>query len=103
MSEIKAIDMKGMPIQIGNFVEYANTGTKGHVIEIITDEEGSWVLIDKTDLYYKAEVLKIIEKITDKEVGEKIFSREEINEALEKQKEASKAAEMGDVSLESGG
>lgn len=103
MSEIKAIDMKGNPLQIGNFVEYTNTGTKGHVTEIITDEEGSWALIDKTNLYYKAEVLKIIKKISDKEVGEKIFSREEINEALEKQKEASKAVEMGDVSLESGG
>lgn len=103
MSETKAVDIEGNPLQIGNFVEYTNTGTKGNITEIITDEEGSWALIDKTNLYYKAEVLKIIVKISDKEVGEKIFSREEINEALEKQKEASKTVEMGDVSLESGG
>jgi len=102
MNEIKATDIAGNPLQIGNFVEYANTGTRGNVIEIISDDEGTWALIDKTDLYYKTEILKIIEKVTEKELGEKIFSREEINEALEKNKEASKA-EMSDVSVESGG
>jgi len=102
MSDIKAADMAGNPLQIGNFVEYINTGTKGNVIEIISDNEGTWALIDKTDLYYKTEILRIIKKVAEKELGEKIFSREEINEALEKQKEASKA-EMSDVSVESGG
>jgi hypothetical protein len=103
MSEIKATDIVGNPLQIGNFVEYVNTGTKGNVTEIITDDEGTWALIDKTDLYYKTEFIKIIKKVADKELGEKIFSREEINEALEKQKEDSKLVEMGDSSLESGG
>ncbi len=102
MNEIKATDIAGNPLQIGNFVEYANTGTRGNVIEIISDNEGTWALIDKTDLYYKTEILKVIKKVTEKELGEKIFSREEINEALEKHKEASKA-EMSDVSVESGG
>lgn len=103
MSEIKALDIDGNLLHIGNFVEYINTGTKGNIIDIISDEEGSWALIDKTNLYYKTEVLKTISKILEKEVGEKVFSREEINETLEKQNEASKSVEMGDVSLESGG
>ena len=102
MNEIKATDITGNPLQIGNFVEYANTGTRGNVTEIISDDEGTWALIDKTDLYYKTEILRVINKVTEKELGEKIFSREEINEALEKHKEASKA-EMSDVSVESGG
>jgi hypothetical protein len=103
MSEIKATDMSGNPLQIGNFVEYVNTGTKGNITEIISDDEGTWALIDKTNLYYKTEVLikRIIVK--EKELGEKIFSRDEINDVLEKQKEDSKLAEMGDTSLESGG
>ncbi|CAG0972684.1 hypothetical protein METP3_01587 [Methanosarcinales archaeon] len=103
MSEIKATDMSGNPLQIGNFVEYVNTGTKGNVTEIISDDEGTWALIDKTDLYYKTEVLRRITIVKDEELGEKIFSREEINEVLKKQEEASKLAEMGDTSLESGG
>ncbi len=102
MSEIKVSDMAGNPLRVGNFVEYINTGTKGNISEIISDDEGTWALIDKTNLYYKPEVLRIVRKVEEKELGEKIFSREEINEALEKHKEASKA-EMSDVSLESGG
>jgi len=102
MSEIKATDMAGNPLQVGNFVEYINTGTKGNITEIISDDEGTWALIDKTDLYYKTEILRIVKKEGEKELGEKIFTREEINEALEKHKEASKA-EMSDVSVESGG
>ncbi len=102
MNEIKATDIAGNPLRIGNFAEYANTGTRGNVTEIISDDEGTWALIDKTDLYYKTEILRVINKVTEKELGEKIFSREEINEALEKHKEASKA-EMSDVSVESGG
>lgn len=103
MSELKASDIAGNPLKIGSFVEYVNTGTKGTVIEIISDDEGVWALIDKTNLCYKSEVLRIIRTVDEKEVREKTFSREEINDALEKQKESSKLAEMGDVSLESGG
>ncbi len=102
MNELKVSDMAGNPLRVGNFVEYINTGTKGNITEIISYNEGMWVLIDKTDLYYKPEVLRMVNKVEEKELGEKIFSREEISETLEKQKEASKA-EMSDVSLESGG
>ena len=103
MSDLKASDISGNPLKIGSFVEYVNTGTKGTVTEIILDDDGVWALIDKTNLYYKHDVLRIIRTLDEKELREKTFSREEINEALEKQKESSKLAEMGDVSLESGG
>ena len=63
MNEIKATDIAGNPLQIGNFVEYANTGTRGNVTEIISDDEGTWALIDKTNLYYKTEILRIIKKV----------------------------------------
>jgi hypothetical protein len=103
MSDLKASDISGNPLKIGSFVEYINTGTKGTVTEIISDDEGVWALIDKTNLCYKTDVLRLIRTLDEKELREKTFSREEINEALEKQKESSKLAEMGDVSLESGG
>ncbi len=102
MSELKVSDSAGNPLQVGSFVIYPNTGTKGNVTEIISDEEGTWALVDKTNLYYKTEVLKIIKRVNEKELVEKILTREEVSEVLEKQKEASKA-EMSDVSLESGG
>jgi hypothetical protein len=102
MSELKASDMSGNPLKIGSFVEYVNTGTKGTVIEIISDDEGVWALIDKTNLCYKPDVLRIISRVEEKELAEKILSREEINEALEKQTEAT-TLESGEGSQVGGG
>lgn len=102
MSELKASDMSGNPLKIGSFVEYVNTGTKGTVTEIISDDEGVWALIDKTNLCYKPDVLRIISRVEEKELAEKILSRDEINEALEKQTEAT-ALESGEGSQVGGG
>ncbi len=99
---MEVLDSTGKPLHVGSYVLYAPTGTKGKVSEIMTDEEGTWVLVDETNLYYKAEVLTSIEEIKEKEVGEKIFTREEVSKTLEKEKEAA-PTEMSDVSLESGG
>jgi len=103
MSDLKASDISGNPLKIGSFVEYVNTGTKGTVIEIISDDEGVWALIDKTNLCYKPDVLRIIRTLDEKELGEKTFSRKEINEALEKQKEATQTLEIGEGSQVGGG
>ncbi len=102
MSEAPIFDSGGNPLHIGSPVLYTPTGTKGHVAEIMSDEEGTWALVDKTNLYYKPEVLTIIKEVDEKEVGEKVFTREEVGEKLEKEKEAA-PTEMSDVSVESGG
>ena len=103
MEAIIVKDFNGQPMKLGNFVIYHPTGTKGYITEIMEDEEGIWALVDKTNLYYKAEVLAVISETKEKEVGEKIFTHEEIGHALEKEKDAAKISEMGDVSIESGG
>lgn len=97
------VDSIGNPLDIGSFVLYYPTGTKGHVTEIMKDKEGVWILLDKTDLYYRTDIITVIGKTKDKEIGEKIFTREDMSTVLEKEKEAAKVSEMGDVSLESGG
>ncbi len=104
MSELEICDIAGNPLHlhVGSFVLYGSTGTKGYVTEIMSDEEGTWALVDKTNLYYKAEVLTVIKKVEEKEIGEKMITREEVSEKLEKEKEAA-PTEMSDVSVESGG
>ncbi len=102
MSEIAVSDSAGNQLHVGSFVLYSPTGTRGHVTEIMSDEDGTWALVDKTNLYYKTEVLTLIKTVEEKELGEKVFTREEVSEKLEKEKEAA-PAEMSDVSLESGG
>lgn len=102
MSEIEVSDSIGNNLHVGSFVLYAPTGTRGHVTEIMSDEEGTWALVDKTNLFYKTEVLTLIKETKEEEIREKTFTRDEISEALEKEKEAA-PTEMSDVSVESGG
>ncbi|HLB71251.1 MAG TPA: DUF2098 family protein [Candidatus Methanoperedens sp.] len=102
MSGTLTHDSEGNPLLVGKPVLYPATGTRGYVLEIMSDEEGTWVLIDKTNLFYKPEVLRVVKEIEEKEIGEKMFTREEVGERLEKEKEAA-PTEMSDVSVESGG
>jgi hypothetical protein len=102
MSDIAAFDLAGSPLKVGSIVLYSATGTRGMVTELLSDEDGTWALVDKTDLYYKTEVLKTIEKMEEKELGEKQFTLDEINQALEKQKEFV-PTEMDHSNVESGG
>ena len=103
MEKITVTDSSGKSMKLGNFVVYNPTGTKGYVTEIMEDEEGIWAYVDKTNLYYKTNVLTVIDEIKEIEIKEKIFTQQEVNAVLEKEKEAAKISEMGDVSLESGG
>ncbi|WNY27713.1 DUF2098 domain-containing protein [Methanolapillus ohkumae] len=84
---IPVADIRGLEMNVGDFVRYINTGTVGHILEIMTDDEGTWAFLDSTELYYKIEFLEItpetkaaIDKRKDLEedIQEKISRREEI-------------------------
>ncbi len=102
MSDIEVFDQAGNPLKVGSNVLYSATGTRGIVIELLSDEDGIWALVDKTNLYYKIEVLKVIEEKEEKELGEKQFTQKEIEDALEKQKEFAPEG-MDHSNVESGG
>ncbi len=102
MSEAVAIDSNGSPLHVGNVVLYSATGTKGTIMELMSDEEGTWALIDKTNLYYKTEVLTTVKGEGEKEISEREFTVKEIEETLEKQKEFV-PTEMDHSNVESGG
>nr|WP_209622341.1 DUF2098 domain-containing protein [Methanolobus bombayensis] len=54
--------MDGDPVEVGSVVRYINTGTVGRAIELKKDEEGIWVVIDSTGLFYKPETLVIADE-----------------------------------------
>jgi hypothetical protein len=56
---LEALDMGGSPIVVGSVVRYINTGTVGKVLDIKEDDEGIWIMVDTTGLYYKPETLII--------------------------------------------
>ena len=57
-----AFDARDKEISIDDFVRYVDTGTIGKVIDIKTEDEIDWVLIDKTELWYKAKLVEILDE-----------------------------------------
>lgn len=55
-------DVRGIPITKGNHVRYTGTGTTGEVTDQRSDDEGNWVLLDTTELWYKTDSLEVIKE-----------------------------------------
>ena len=90
-----ASDARDKEIAIDDFVRYVDTGTIGKVLDIKTEDEIDWVLIDKTDLWYKS---KLVEVLDEKDVKVKFTpSGREID--VEELKE--KAAELENMQMDS--
>ena len=62
MRNIMALDARDKEISVDDFVRYTDTGTMGKVLDIKTEDETDWVLIDKTDLWYKAKLVEILDE-----------------------------------------
>lgn len=57
-----AFDARDKEISLEDYVRYVDTGTMGKVIDIKTEDEVDWVLIDKTNLWYKAKLVEILDE-----------------------------------------
>lgn len=58
-------DKIGNEIEVGSFIIYSNVGTIGKVLDIKTDENGSWVLIaidELTKLWYNTEYVELTDE-----------------------------------------
>ncbi|HIH45121.1 MAG TPA: DUF2098 family protein [Candidatus Methanoperedenaceae archaeon] len=97
------VDSAGHELAPGDQVRYEGTGTTGRVKEFLSDEQGTWVVIDTTDLLYQPRTLTFITgSVKEKAEEEAQFTREEMAEAIEKKKESG-PHRMDDTSLEAGG
>ena len=57
-----AFEARDKEISIDDSVRYVDTGTIGKVLDIKTEDEIGWVLIDKTDLWYKSKLVEILDE-----------------------------------------
>ena len=57
-----AFDARDKEISIDNYVRYVDTGTVGKVLDTKTEDEIGWVLIDKTNLWYKSKLVEILDE-----------------------------------------
>ena len=90
-----ASDARDKEISIDDYVRYVDTGTIGKVLDIKTEDEIDWVLIDKTDLWYKS---KLVEVLDEKDIKVK-FTPTGRELDIEELKE--KAANMENMEMDS--
>lgn len=57
---MEVADARGKHILKGSHVRYTGTGSAGEVLDVKSDEEGTWAKIDTTDLWYNSEFLELI-------------------------------------------
>ncbi len=71
-------DVRGKPIRKGVHVRYMGTGSAGEAVDFKSDDEGTWVLLDTTDLWYKTKSLEVMgESEYNKLRNHTIFKTEE--------------------------
>ncbi|MEL4305080.1 DUF2098 domain-containing protein [Methanococcoides sp. LMO-2] len=100
--EPSAVDANGAPISIGSNVRYINTDTIGEIIDINTDDEGTWALLDTTQLYYRVDTLQI----TDRKASagkEYTISEEDVKERIKQQAEDVQTSTLEEVFQATGG
>ena len=57
-----ASDARDKEISVDDYVRYVDTGTVGKVLEIKNEDEIDWVLLDKTDLWYKSNLVELLDE-----------------------------------------
>lgn len=57
-----AFDARDKEIFVDYYVRYVDTGTIGKVLDIKNEDGIDWVLIDKTDLWYKSNLVEILDE-----------------------------------------
>jgi len=51
---MEVADTTGKTILKGSHVRYTGTGSAGEVLDVKSDDEGTWAKIDTTDLWYNS-------------------------------------------------
>ncbi|WP_462272896.1 DUF2098 domain-containing protein [Methanohalophilus sp.] len=102
MEQIQTSDIDGYPLEKGIVVRYLNTGTLGEIVDIKEDDEGTWALMNTTDLYYRVDTLKVSdEKVRIR--GEKEYSSSDVKDYMRSQDEETSSGNLENVYQSTGG
>ncbi|HIH75444.1 MAG TPA: DUF2098 family protein [Methanosarcina sp.] len=94
--EITAVGRNKKTIKVGDAVKYVNSDTISRVTEIKKDEqEKVWVLLEKTDLWYKEETLEYTDLRPTEKKEEREFTAEELEERFRKERETMQSFDVG--------
>ncbi len=91
-----ALDARDIEITLDSHVRYVDTGTIGKVLDIKTTDGVDWVKIDKTNLWYRA---KLVELLDDKDLKDK--SDDHGNDEIDVEALKEKASKLENMQMDS--
>lgn len=91
-----AFDAREKEIALDSHVRYVDTGTIGKVIDIRSRDGSDWVLIDKTNLWYRS---NLVELLDEKDLKKKYNNRD--NDEIDIEALKDKAASLENMEMDS--
>lgn len=91
-------DARGLEITLDSHVRYVDTGTVGKVLDVKTQDDVGWVKIDKTDLWYRS---NLVELLDEKDIKKSTFYDNEGDGELDVEAMKEKAARFEDMQMDS--
>ena len=90
------LDARDVEITLDSHVRYVDTGTIGKVLDMKTTDGVDWVKIDKTNLWYRA---KFVELLDDKDLKDK--SNDGGNDEIDVEALKEKASKLENMQMDS--
>lgn len=88
---MEVADATGKTILKGSHVRYTGTGSAGEVLEIKTDDDGTWAKVDNTDLWYNSEFLELMD---EQEYQQNKRRTKQLKERVDKEAQVEKAVKL---------
>ena len=91
-------DARGLEIALDSHVRYVDTGTIGKVLDVKTTNDVGWVKIDKTDLWYRSDLVELLD---DKDIKKSTYYDNEGDDELDIEAMKEKATAFEDMQMDS--
>ena len=90
-------DARGLEIALDSHVRYVDTGTIGKVLDLKTQNGSDWVKLDKTELWYRSDLVELLDEKDIKKSS--LYDRDDKELDVEAMKE--KASALEDMQMDS--
>lgn len=92
------LDARDIEIPVDSYVRYVDTGTIGKVLDVKIQDDVGWVLIDKTELWYRSNLVELLDK---KDIKKSDFYDRETDDEVDVDELKEKAMKFEDMELSS--
>jgi len=92
------LDARDIEIPLDSYVRYVDTGTIGKVVDERTQDGVDWVKIDKTNMWYRA---KLVELLDEKDIKKSTYYDKEDDGEVDIETMKEKARALEDIELDS--